>query len=72
MSKSDLEELLELKGWTKRHLASRLGLGENIVYRWFSDSKDSHRDPVGAAVVLMRMWLEDARNEQKRLASSAS
>ena len=59
MSVEEIEELLELKGWTKTQLAAALDLGENAVYRWLHED----RNPSGPAAILMRMWLNDARRD---------
>lgn len=57
MKIEEVQELLTLKGWTKRHLAAQLALSEDTVYRWFVN-KVVPRSP---AVVLMRHWLTEAR-----------
>lgn len=57
MSKQEIEELMELRGWSKSRLAAELDLGENIVYRWLHDD----RVPGGPASILMRMWLNESR-----------
>lgn len=58
MKKEEIQELLDLKGWSKRCLALKLGLSENAVYRWFID-----RSPGGPASLVMRQWLASARKE---------
>jgi len=62
MSKKEILELLDLKGWSKTRLAAELDLGENIVHRWIVGD----RVPGGPASILMRMWLTDARKERAK------
>lgn len=59
MTLDDIRELLELKGWTKTRLAAELSLTENTVNRWFHGS----RAPGGPAAILMRIWLNEARQK---------
>jgi DNA-binding transcriptional regulator YiaG len=59
MKKSDINELLRLKGWSKARLAAELELGENAVHKWLAED----RTPGGPASVLMRLWLREARGE---------
>lgn len=56
MSTPEINELLALKGWSKRRLAAELSLTENTVYRWFID-----RNPGAVANALLRKWLDEAR-----------
>lgn len=58
MEIEEIEELLKLKGWTRTKLAGELGMTENAIHQWFS----KRRNPGGPAAILMRMWLDDARN----------
>lgn len=62
MNKAEIRELLELKGWTRTQLAYHLNLSENAINRWFVGD----RNPSGPAVVLMRMWLVEAREQEKQ------
>lgn len=64
MSKSEILELLELKGWKTARLAVELDLSENAVQKWLKED----RNPSGPASILMRMWLDEAR---KNLAVTA-
>lgn len=58
MNKTELKELMRLRGWTKTQLAAELGLTEHAVIRWlFGD-----REPSGPAAILMQMWLKESRN----------
>ena len=59
MSKSEITELMELKGWSRTKLAASLDLTETTVNKWMSDS----RSPSGPASILMRMWLEEERRK---------
>ncbi len=68
MSKEEIQELMDLKGWSKTQLAAALDVTENIVYRWFSGD----RVPGGPATVLMRLWLNEARaSKSKRVKQPA-
>lgn len=54
-----MKELLRRKGWSKKVLASRLGVTPSAVYRWFID-----REPCAPASILMFAWLEEARKSE--------
>jgi DNA-binding transcriptional regulator YiaG len=69
MTKKEIQELLDLKGWSKRRLASELGLSEDAVYCWFL--KTSPSSPGGPATKLMRHWLVEARQSKSMPAASA-
>lgn len=62
METHEIQELLDLTGWSKRDLAKRLELNETTVYRWFMEDD---RRPHGPAAVLMRHWLLQAREAAK-------
>jgi transcriptional regulator with XRE-family HTH domain len=57
MSPKEIQELLDLKGWTKTDLASALGVGDHAVYQWLTGRRTAR----GAVCVLMRQWLGEAR-----------
>lgn len=57
MEKKEIEELIELRGWTRTDLASEMGVTENAVHRWMAGNPK----PKGPAAILMRIWLEEAR-----------
>jgi DNA-binding transcriptional regulator YiaG len=59
MTLEEINELLELKGWSRTRLAAELDLTENAVYQWFTH----RRNPGGPAVILMRIWLVEARKQ---------
>lgn len=59
MTAPEINELLNLKAWTKRTLAAKLQVTEDAVYRWI----DGSRNPNGPATTLMRHWLEQARKD---------
>lgn len=59
MEKRDLLELLRLKNWSKTQLAGALDMTEAAIHSWFRGD----RVPRGPAVVLMRLWLREARGE---------
>lgn len=69
MKTDELRELMRLKGWSKTKLAAEMELTENAVHRWLS----GERDPSGPAIVLVRLWLKEARENHaaKELAHSA-
>jgi hypothetical protein len=56
MTIEELQELLDLTGWSKRRLAEQLALSEDAVYRWFVTGNV----PGGPATILMRHWLAEA------------
>ncbi len=57
----EIQELLDLRGWNRMRLAVELGLTENGVQQWFGKAR---RNPSGPACILMRMWLEESRQQQ--------
>lgn len=57
MQVAELQELLDLKGWSRVRLAAELDITENAVQRWFMNKKAPH----GPASILLRMWLDEAR-----------
>lgn len=63
MKPEEIQELLDLKGWSKTKLAAELDMTESSVHYWLS----GQRNPIGPAVILMRVWLQEAR--AKKLAS---
>jgi DNA-binding transcriptional regulator YiaG len=60
MQKHEIEELLQLRGWSRRQLAKQLDLTEDTVYRWMVEEKEVK----GPASILMRHWLDQARRTQ--------
>lgn len=62
MTLDDIQELMDLKFWTRTKLASELDLTENTVHQWFS----GRRNPGGPAVILMRLWLDEEKARRKR------
>lgn len=63
MKPKEILELLVLKEWTRPELAQRLGVSENLVYRWFCKTKASKSSPSPENVAKMRKWLAEAREE---------
>lgn len=61
MNKDEIEELMRLKGWTQTKLASELELSQGAIQRWVCGV----RSPQGPASILMRMWLNEARESHK-------
>jgi transcriptional regulator with XRE-family HTH domain len=57
MSRDEIQELLDLKGWTRTRLASEMRLTENAVQRWFMAGEA----PDGPPSILLRIWLSEAR-----------
>jgi len=64
MQHREIEKLLELKGWTTTKLAAELEVGEHAVYSWMKGLRKAR----GPAVVLMRMWLNEELNRDKKVA----
>lgn len=61
MTIEEVQELLDLKGWSRTKLGGELGITQNAIDQWFS----KRRCPSGPASILMRMWLAAARAESK-------
>lgn len=59
MGKKEILELMKRKNWKRRHLAAALDMTSATVHAWFRDD----RVPGGAASILMRLWLREARGE---------
>ncbi len=64
MKPEEIQELMQLMGWTKTKLAAELDLSENAIHRWI----EGDRNPSGPAVILMRLWLEAARKKREAVA----
>lgn len=62
MSKSEIRELMKLRGWTQRQLATELQVNEGTVSKWLSGDNE----PMGPCRVLMRHWLIEARARDKQ------
>jgi len=60
MTPEEIQELMDLKGWSKTRLAAELGLTEHAVRRWLID----RAPPSGPAARLMREWLEEVKAEK--------
>ena len=58
VDKSEIIELLRLKGWSRPRLADEVGVTENAVQRWIMGQK-----PADPAAKLMRFLLREARGE---------
>lgn len=59
VKKSEIRELMRLKGWSQAELGRQLAAHESTVSLWLS----GQRNPRGIACKLMRQWLEEARKE---------
>lgn len=59
MTKKDIQDLLDLKGWSQAELARQLDLSEAAISRWFS----GQQHPTGPARILMRQWLTEAKKK---------
>ncbi len=70
MSNEEIEELMQLKGWSRTDLASELGMTENAVNQWLGTKQ--RRSPGSAACILMRLWLDAARDEAKGMRARKS
>lgn len=66
MKLAEIEELLELKGWSRTRLAAELDITENAVQQWFGQRR---RNPGRTACVLMQIWLAEARKQPVAAAS---
>ena len=62
MTKKEIVELMRLKGWSQADLAEQMDTAESAVSRWISGISP----PAGPARILMREWLERARDEAKK------
>ena len=61
MTCAEIQELMDLKGWSKMDLAAALKITENAVYKWFTQG----HGPKGPASILMEQWLAEARKVKK-------
>ena len=57
MSRSEIEDLLKLKGWSQAELGRQLGMSEAAVSRWLT----GEREPKTPVKILLRQWLSQAR-----------
>jgi transcriptional regulator with XRE-family HTH domain len=64
VSVKEIRELLRLRGWSQAELARQLGLDPSAVCLWLSS--DRKQMPRGPASILMRQWLEAAREEARK------
>ena len=56
MTREEIEELLELQGWSKTDFASELGVREATIYNWLNGGHCGR--PV---TILLREWLIRSR-----------
>lgn len=59
MTPREIQELMDLKGWSRTQLAAALEMCETSIYRWMKRLQQ----PTGPASILMRQWLQEARDE---------
>lgn len=59
MTPDEIRELMRLKGWSGMRLAINLDVTQNTVYRWLGGNHEAS----GPAAVLMRLWLNEAKEE---------
>jgi DNA-binding transcriptional regulator YiaG len=57
MAPCEIQELMDLRHWSRTQLAAALDVTEPTIHSWMSE----RRVPGGPAVILMRMWLEQCR-----------
>jgi len=57
MTKTELTELMTLRGWTRTRLAAELHLTDHAVYKWLREGGV----PDGPTSILLRIWLEESR-----------
>ena len=62
MTREEIEELLELQGWSKTDFASELGVREATIYNWLNGGHCGR--PV---TILLREWLIRSRLGLPRL-----
>lgn len=60
MNKAEIIELLKVKGWTQAELSRQLDISEATISRWIEGT----RQPLGPARVLIRIWLNEAREKE--------
>lgn len=56
-TRTEIEDLLKLKGWTQAELGRQLGMSEAAVSRWLT----GEREPKTPVKILLRQWLSQAR-----------
>lgn len=61
MTPEEIQELLDLTGWSRTRLAAELGVVEGTIHSWLS----RRRSAGGPACILMRQWLTAARAARK-------
>lgn len=62
MGREEIEELINLLGWSQAQLARELDMSTAVISRWLT----GERNPLGPARILMRQWLEEARRKAKQ------
>lgn len=62
MTLQDVEDLMELRDWSRTDLASNLDLCEAAIHKWFRLGKV----PGGPGAILMRQWLAESRADKSR------
>ena len=62
MTKEDIIELMEIKGWSRTQLAAQLDVTETTIFGWLS----GRRHPGGPAKILMRQFLAEAKNGKRK------
>ena len=62
MFSNEIQELLELKGWTQVQLAKELQVHESTISLWIHEE----RKPSNPVKILLRQWLDEARKESRK------
>lgn len=71
VKKSEIQELLDLRGWTRSQLAEKIHVTLNTVDRWFMDGRRKRAgECAGPAAVLIRLLLDQARQEASQSVSA--
>lgn len=66
MPVSDIEELMRLRRWSEAKLAAELDVHQTTVHYW----RSGRNLPSGPAKILMRIWLDESREEEARVAKN--
>lgn len=68
ITKSEILELLDLKGWSRERLAVEMCVSLSAIHKWVRDGECQ----TSPASVLLWIWLRDAREKLKNVNGRAN